>query len=296
MVPLFLGIALMVAFVCWETWGAAFPMFPRRLAKSPRTLVLTLVITFISGANFFSVLMLWPSQAYNVYGNDPVGVGLRGLPFGFGVLVGCTGSLLLLTRFRGGNKWLLLAASVVMTAGCGALAAARRDNMNAVYAILLISGVGVGGIVVPASVVATIVCPDDLIATVTALTLAIRVVGGALGYTVYYNVFLHRLGPLFVEYIGGVMAAAGIRSPEIIGDAIRLVAAAQFPALATLPAVAGNDSLFHAIVAAGQRAYAEAYPFVYYVSIVFGAVSILASLFLEDIEQFMDDHIPVVIR
>jgi hypothetical protein len=31
---------------------------------------------------------------------------------------------------------------------------------------------------------ATIICPDDLIATVAALTLAIRVIGGSIGYCV----------------------------------------------------------------------------------------------------------------
>lgn len=29
-----------------------------------------IIITFISGANFFSVLLLWPGQAYNVYGHE----------------------------------------------------------------------------------------------------------------------------------------------------------------------------------------------------------------------------------
>ncbi len=63
-------------------------MFPRRLGKDPRILTLTLVITFISGANFFSVLLFWPTQAFNVYGHDPIGVGIRGLPIAFSILVG----------------------------------------------------------------------------------------------------------------------------------------------------------------------------------------------------------------
>ena len=53
---------------------------------------------------------------------------------------------------------------------------------------MTIAGLGIGGIVVPASIITNIICPDELIATVTALTLAIRVLGGALGYTIYYNV------------------------------------------------------------------------------------------------------------
>ncbi|EXK82553.1 hypothetical protein FOQG_13122 [Fusarium oxysporum f. sp. raphani 54005] len=40
------------------------------------------------------------------------------------------------------------------------------------------------------------------------------------------------------------------------------------------------------VIQAGQIAYAEAYKWVYYVSIAFGAVSVLASLFLGDIGSF----------
>ena len=111
-----------------------------------------------------------------MYGHDPVQVGLRGMPIGFGILVGAFIVLWLLSIYRGGNRPLMIGSSIVMTAGCGALAAARLDNLPAVYAILVIAGLGIGGIVVPASIMTTIVCPDDLIATVTALTLSIRVV------------------------------------------------------------------------------------------------------------------------
>ena len=47
--PLFIGAAFIVAFVVWEMKGAKHPMFPSRLKQAPRTLILTLVITFISG-------------------------------------------------------------------------------------------------------------------------------------------------------------------------------------------------------------------------------------------------------
>ena len=92
-------------------------MFPARLKQSPRILILTLVITFISGANFFSVLLFWPTQAFNVYGQDPIGVGVRGLPIGFSILAGACIALLLLTLLKGHNRELMIASSVLMTAG-----------------------------------------------------------------------------------------------------------------------------------------------------------------------------------
>lgn len=92
-------------------------MFPARLQQNPRILILTLIITFISGANFFSVLLFWPTQAYNIYGQDPIGVGIRGLPIGFGILVGAFVVLWLLSVFRGHNRELMIGSSVLMTAG-----------------------------------------------------------------------------------------------------------------------------------------------------------------------------------
>ena len=76
-----------------------------------------MIITFISGANFFSVLLFWPTQAYNVYGHDPVGVGIRGLPIGFSILAGAFIVLWLLSALKGYNRELLIASSVIMTAG-----------------------------------------------------------------------------------------------------------------------------------------------------------------------------------
>jgi hypothetical protein len=115
--PLLLGIALLVGFCFWEVYGAKYPMFPSRLKQAPRILALTLVITFISGANFFSIIMFWPTQAFNVYGHDPVGVGIRGIPVGFSILAGACIVLWCLSVFRGRNKELMIASSILMTAG-----------------------------------------------------------------------------------------------------------------------------------------------------------------------------------
>jgi hypothetical protein len=288
LVPLILGFAMIVAFFVWEAFFAPHPMFPRRLQQDPRILSLTLVITFISGANFFSIIMFWPTQAYNVYGHDPVGVGIRGIPVGFAILFGAFIVLLLLSVFRGHNRELLIASSVLMTAGCGALSVARPDNLHTLWGILVLAGLGIGGIVVPASIITTIICPDDLIATVTALTLAIRVIGGSIGYCVYYNVFINKFVPNAIHYIGGAMALElNITNQTYIGEAIALTGASLIQELKMIPGIAGNDTAYAIVVGAGQLAFAESYKYVYYTSIAFGAVSIIAACFLGDISKYM---------
>ena len=63
------------------------------------------------------MLLFWPTQAFNVYGHDPVGVGIRGLPIGFAILTGAVIVLWLLSLFRGHNRELMIASSIFMTAG-----------------------------------------------------------------------------------------------------------------------------------------------------------------------------------
>ncbi|RDW82321.1 hypothetical protein BP6252_03433 [Coleophoma cylindrospora] len=295
--PLILGAFLIVAFVIWEGWGAKHPMFPKRLKQAPRILALTLVITFISGANFFSIIMFWPTQAFNVYGHDPIGVGVRGIPVGFSILAGACIVLWLLTTFRGRNKELMIASSILMTAGCASLASANRNNLYQVWGLLVVAGLGIGGIVVPASIMTTIICPDDLIATITALTLSIRVIGGSVGYCVYYNVFINKFVPNAAKMIGNVMAGElGITNESYIAEAIGYTGASLLPLLKTIPGIAGNETAYDMVVLAGQEAYAASYKYVYYTSIAFGGVSIIAACFLGDISKYMDDHVAVIIH
>ncbi|MCJ1363734.1 hypothetical protein MMC16_002843 [Acarospora aff. strigata] len=297
LVPLILGVVLLALFCVWESKFAKFPMFPSRLKQDPRILALTLVITFISGANFFSILMFWPTQAFNVYGQDPIGVGIRGLPIGFSILAGACIVLWLLSVFRGHNKELMIISSVLMTAGCGSLAVANVDNLHQLWGLLILAGLGIGGIVVPASIITTIICPDDLIATIAALTLAIRVIGGVVGYTIYYNVFVNKFVHNAEHYIGGAMVTKlGITNVTHIVHAIEFTGLSLLDGLKTIPGIGKNETAFHIVVKAGQIAYAESYKYVYYVSIGFGVLSILASCFLGDISKYMDDHVAVVMH
>jgi hypothetical protein len=172
------------------------------------------------------------------------------------------------------------------------MAALNENNLHIVYPILIISGLGIGGIVVPASIISTIICPDELIATVAALTLAIRVLGGAIGYTIYYNVFAEKFKKEAVAIVGKACYEIGVTNKLVIGEVIGLTAAGLLDNIRLLPGINTTAKWEH-IVQAGQLAYVKSYPPVYYVSIAFGGVSIICSLFLGDIKKYMTNHIAV---
>lgn len=77
-----------------------------------------------------------------------------------------------------------------------------------------------------------------------------------------------------------------ITSPAVIKAAIELTGASLLPELQTLPGIKGVPGAYEMVVIAGRMAYAEAYKYVYYASIAFGAVSIIAACFLGDINKY----------
>lgn len=295
--PLILGGLLCIAFCFWEVYGTKYPMVPGRLKKDPRILLLTLIITFFSGASFFNLLFFWPTQSYNVYGSDYIGVGIRGLPIGFCIIGGACISLVLIGVTKGRIRLLMVFFCAMMTAGNGAMAIVRVYNLGAVYAALVIACLGVGGVIVPCTIITTIICPDDLIATITALTLSIRVLGGAVGFTIFYSVFYQK----FLKYAYQIVAIDAIAHQLIILDPVlvtnltTLAGQAEFAQLRALcDTFQDTPNAYSVIISATQVAFAKAYKWVYYISVVFGGISFICACFLGDIRKYMDDHVAVV--
>lgn len=132
-----------------------------------------------------------------------------------------------------------------------------------------------------------------MIATVAALTLSIRVLGGAIGYCIYYNVFKQKFVENATTLIGGTAFEMNITSTPAIVEIIGLTAAGLLDDIKLIPGV-DTEAKYQALVLAGQVAYAKSYPYVYYVSLAFGGISIICSFFLGDIRKYMTDHTAVV--
>ncbi|KAL9079384.1 MAG: hypothetical protein Q9157_001730 [Trypethelium eluteriae] len=295
-----LGAVLIVLFFVWEIFFVPYPMFPARLKQNPRALYVVCFITFVSGASFFAVLVFWPTQYYATYTGDtpfpsPVTVGLGSLPVGFCIIGGSIIFSIAVTILKGKVRLLMVIACVIMTAGNGSMAAANLDNLPGVYAAVMFACLGVGAVIVPLQIISTIICPDDLIATVTALTISVRIVGGVIGYAAYYHILRTEFLKAIFVYLAPVVIGSGVLDPIEFGEiAINLSGnlrstIPQFPAIDTPEKVA-------AVIHAGRQCFSTAYHGVYYVSIAFGGAAILAACFLPDITKLMDNHIAVQYR
>ncbi|OAL03750.1 MFS general substrate transporter [Phaeosphaeriaceae sp. SRC1lsM3a] len=291
--PLVLGIILIIAFFVWEFF-APYPMVPRALfSKAKRTMIVILLITFLSGGNYFVMLLFWPTQVYNVYGDDPVGIGIRSLPIGFGIIGGAVICLLLIPITKGRIRALMIFFTALMTAGTGAVSISTPHNLNAVYAVVTFASIGVGGVIIPSSIIAQIACPDELIATITAITLSIRYIGGAIGFAVYSNLFFRKVTDNLTEIVAtetlalqGIVNATSPQGLGVIAHITELIGNARFnevkEIMATSPLVLRRDA-YPVLIASAQEAFALAYRWPYYVSIAFGASCVILSFFVGDI-------------
>ena len=295
-------------------------MVPKALfSKSKRTMVVILLITFLSGGNYFALLLFWPTQVFNVYGNpdpyynccgneinfpigdDPVGIGIRSLPIGFGIIGGAVICLVLIPVTKGHIRALMIVFTAIMTAGTGAVCIANPHNLNTVYAIITLASIGVGGVIIPSSIIAQIACPDELIATITAITLSIRYIGGAIGFAIYSNLYFLKVTESLTQIVAiETLAMKAIVNPltadgfGVIAKITELIGTARFSEvkhiLATNPQVL-NRNAYPMLIASAQEAFALAYRWPYWMSIVFGTVCFVLSFFVGDITALLTTQI-----
>ncbi|KAL1620662.1 hypothetical protein SLS54_006018 [Diplodia seriata] len=294
---LVIGLVLIIAFIVYECFFAPWPMFPGRLKQNPRNLCLILLITFTSGANFFSVLVWWPVQSGSMYDEDPIQVGIRSLPIGFGIIGGSVIVALLISLLKGRIKTLITLSCALMTAGTGAMVIARLDNLNEVYIALTLAAIGVGGVIIPNQIIITIICPDDLIGSATAMALSVRMIGGCVGFAIYYNIFktnftknaLTTIAPAAIKY-------GRVFDPAQIYDIATDISANLNRNLSTYPSLRNNPQGVAAIIEAGRQCFAISFPGIYWVGVGFGVVSTIAAVFLGDISKYLDGHVAVALN
>lgn len=166
------------------------------------------------------------------------------------------------------------------------------ENPGVAVALATIGGFGIGGVIVPAATVAMTACPDSLIATTAALTLTIRFIGGSIGYSIYYNVFVQKLTPRLPERILEYAIDAGL--PQESGLEFISTFLTAPSNLTGIPGV--TTTVVQAATIGSRWAYSEALAFVWYVSIPFGVLSVIACFFIGDVSRFMTNRIAVQIK
>lgn len=288
---LVIGLSLVAAWIVWEAMFAPYPMVPGALFRGQRIVAIAFATAFVGGMNFYSVLNFLPITWSDVYPNDPVQVGLKGLPPAISMTMGAIVFNVALSTFKNNNREVLLTAAVIMTAFTGALAAMTPDNPKLTVALATLSGLGVGGMIVPTATVALLVTPDALLTTTAALSLTVRSVGGAVGYCTYYNIFRNKLTTKIPALAAEYAIKAGLPSADARAFLTILL---DTPALITT-APGFSPPILEAAELGIRWAYAESLHFVWYTTTAFGFCAIICCLFLPSTAKYQTNRIAVAL-
>lgn len=151
------------------------------------------------------------------------------------------------------------------------------------------AGLGTGAVLIPATTIAIFVVPDSLLATTAAWSFSIRVIGGSVGYTIYYNIFSEKLTKFLPEQVAKYAIAAGL-SPA---DATEFVTMFLTTPLNITSAPGYTPEVAQAAAIGTRWGNAEALKYVWYTTIPFGVLAIITCLFLPSVKKYQTARIAI---
>ena len=251
---------------------------------------MTIIISTISGANFWAIFAFWPVQAQQLYGPDSIRVSLDLLPYGYGIISGMVFFNWAMSILGGANRELLALATAIMTAGTGAMACLTPSTPALAKGISFLGAFGSGGLLSAPGIMLTIISPDELIATISAVLVSTKYIGASIGYAVYFNVLERSLSELLPKNVGIAVLGAGLPVTELAGF-LKALLTPNTTALSTYP-----SPIVQVAEQAVEVSYVASFKLVYLISIAFGGTAFICCLFLGNIKRFMTDRVAVDIH
>ena len=230
-----LGVALLAGFAWWES-RVADPMIDLRLLARPRFGWGTFCATVASFA-MLGLLFVLPLYLQAVRGHDPLGTGVRLLPMIAGLVLGAKAGERAVVRL-GARRPIVAGLAVILVGLVWGSTVAVDTSYLPMACWLALIGAGMGLTMTPAMDAALGEVPPERAGSGSALTMALRQVGGALGVAVLGSVlnaaYTHRLD------VTGLPPAAAHTARESVVAGLAVARTAGSSALA--------DSATHAYV------------------------------------------------
>jgi EmrB/QacA subfamily drug resistance transporter len=181
--PLALGVVLLAGFVMVEARVAKAPLIPLSVLRYGQLRIANLVVTLLYAA-FFPVWFFLTLYVQEVLGYDAIEAGLSFLPMTLSIFAASTLAPRLVGRF--GPRTVITSGMSVATVGMLLLigVAPGGNYLGSVLPGALLSAIGMGFSLVPATIVAMQSLPASQSGVGSGLLNTARLMGGALGLAV----------------------------------------------------------------------------------------------------------------
>lgn len=155
----------------------------------------------------------------------------------------------------------------------------------------IISLIGIGGVLVPNQIIITVISPDDLIGSVTALTLAVRAQAQVVGLAIFYNQFVNQVMKNSYDILVTPAIEVGWVDIDAIVAMMTTLTSVPFKEFApTIPQLTDpkNYQIMHE---ATVQVFAASFRHVWFITMAFGIPACIAAVFVGDLSDYFDAHV-----
>ncbi|KAF7560952.1 hypothetical protein G7046_g3200 [Stylonectria norvegica] len=292
--PLIIGFVTLIACALYEALviDDARAFFPPSLFRRFREFTVLLVVSFVAGMVYYPNAGLLPEATLFIYTSNPTKLGIILIPNGLGQFFGSTviPGLLHLTK---APKFFIVLAVFLQTLFTGLYVYAIHDHKSAWMAFQFF-GQGCFDWITTCTIVnASLHVRYSDMGLAIGLLGAFRSFGGSVGNAIFQAVKSSCLDRRLVPGIAAAAALSGY-NPADLKD---LIPAVMNHVVGVPDAFAGLPNITDTLIATTSQAVHDAYVYtferVFYSTIPFGVIALVASLFIADAGKFMTGHVAI---
>ncbi|KAM0331285.1 hypothetical protein ACHAQA_002955 [Verticillium albo-atrum] len=289
--PIVIGAAVVALAFVYDFNFAKAPIFPIKLFKMWRGFLAIGVGLIVSGMNFHAMVALFPQGTLFMYTTDSVEIGLLALPLN--IISFIVSVLIPIFAHKIGHiKWQFVTGMALQAIFLAASAGTTYPNNKWGWAF--VPGIGVPMflmVTILGYAIASLHVPYTHLGVAMGLLGTFRSAGGAVGNAIFNTVFQDKFRTYSGEEIVKAAMAAGL-NPADLGAIIPGAITYNLDVPGSLDGIEGMtpaiaDALRHAV----RLAYGRAFQFVFYITIPFGVLAVIASLWVEDPTPYMTNHV-----
>ncbi|KIH87497.1 siderophore iron transporter [Sporothrix brasiliensis 5110] len=285
--PLIIGCVLAPVFALYETYvPLTQPILPVKLLKN-RAYVAIVIVACIGQMAYFALAILWPEQISNLYTTDNITIGWMSLTSGLSLIVGEV-IFGVLMKPLGHTRIQLIISTCTLFVFLAALGGTTHKNQNYAIVFTTMAGFFSGWLDIVTSVANGLVNEPGDLGLANGFLGSMKQLVGTIAVSIYVSILSNRFAVNFPKDVSEAALNAGLPESSL---------AATFAALtngtaAALDAVPGMTPAIEAAVAQGTKtAWASTFTTVYYSSLAFTGVAVIAACFSSDIDKYMTSYV-----